>query len=155
MFFSSSQVQMWELDRKEGWAFKLWCWRRLLRIPWRARSSKLSILNEINPNIHQKDWCWSSNTLATWCKKPDAGKDWGQEEKGTVEAEVVEWNHWLNGLEFEQTPGDGEGQGSLACCSPLQRVEHNRTTTKVQYHLTTTTRRCMVSRSRHPDASAG
>ena len=51
-------------------------------------------------------------------KDPDAGKDWGQEEKEETEDEMVGWHHWLNGHEFEQTPGDGEGQGSLACCSP-------------------------------------
>ena len=49
---------------------------------------------------------------------PDAGKDWRQEEKGTTEDEMVGWHHWLNGHELEQAPGDGEGQGSLACCSP-------------------------------------
>ena len=48
-------------------------------------------------------------------KDADAGKDWGQEEKGTTGCEVVEWHHWLNGHEFEQAPGDGQGQGSLAC----------------------------------------
>ena len=51
-------------------------------------------------------------------KDPDAGKDWGQEEKGATEEEIVGWHHWLNGHESEQTPGDGEGQGSLVCCSP-------------------------------------
>ena len=65
-------------------------------------------------------WSWNSNTLATWCKEhqerphigkdPDAGKDWRQEEKGTIEDEVVGWHHWLNGHEFEQTLGDGKGQ---------------------------------------------
>ena len=50
-------------------------------------------------------------------KDPDAGKDWGQEEKGVTEDEMVRCYHWLNGYEFEQTPGNSEGQGSLACCS--------------------------------------
>ena len=54
---------------------------------------------------------WSSNFLRL------AGKDWGQEEKGTTEDEMVGWHHQLSGLEFEQTPGDGEQQGSLVCCS--------------------------------------
>ena len=49
---------------------------------------------------------------------PDAGKDWGREEKGATEDEVVGWHHWLNGHELEQALGDGEGQGSLASCSP-------------------------------------
>ena len=51
-------------------------------------------------------------------KDPDAGKDWGQEEKGTTEDEMVGWHHWLSGHEFEQAPGDGDGQRSLACCNP-------------------------------------
>ena len=55
-------------------------------------------------------------------KDPDAGKDWRQ-EKGSTEEEMVVWHHQLNGHEFEQTPGDSEGQGSLACCSPCGRKE--------------------------------
>ena len=59
-------------------------------------------------------------------KAPDAGKDWKQEEKGMIEDEMVEWHHWLNGHEFEQAPGVGDGQGSLAFCRPWgRRVEHN------------------------------
>ena len=56
-------------------------------------------------------------------KDPDVGKDWRQEEKGTTEDEMVGWHHRLNGHEFEQTPGDGEGQGSLACCSPAKSLQ--------------------------------
>ena len=75
-------------------------------------------------NIQWKDWCWSwsSNTLVTWCedpthwKRPYAGEDWGQEEKGAIE--MAGWHHRLNGHEFEQIPGESEGQGSLTCCSP-------------------------------------
>ena len=51
-------------------------------------------------------------------KDPDVGKDWRQEEKGTTEDEMVAWHHWLSGHDFEKTPRDNEGQGSLACCSP-------------------------------------
>ena len=76
-------------------------------------------------NIYWKEWCWSSNTLATWCKElthwkdPDVGKDWRQEEKGTTEDETAGWHHRLGGHEFGwQAPGVGDGQGSLACCSP-------------------------------------
>ena len=80
-------------------------------------------------NIHSKDWCWSwsSNTLATWCKDlthwkdPDAGKDWGQEEKGTTGDEIVGWHHQLDGHDFEQAPGVSDGHRSLE----LQRVRHN------------------------------
>ena len=72
--FSSSHIWMWELtikkvERQRIDAFELWCWRRLLRVPWTLRRSNQSIVKEINPDIHWKDWCWSwsSNTVATWC----------------------------------------------------------------------------------------
>ena len=71
---------------------------------------------------HWKDWSWTSTTLATG-KDPDAGKDWRQEEKGMVEDKMFGWYHWLKGHEFEQTLGDGDGLGSLACCSPWGRKE--------------------------------
>ena len=60
-------------------------------------------------------------------KDPDDGKDWRQEEKGMTEDEIVGWHHWLNGYEFEQTPGDGEGQGSLAWYSPWGHKESDMT----------------------------
>ena len=66
-------------------------------------------------------------------KDPDAGKDWGQEEKGMTEDEMAGWHHWLNGHEFEQTLGDGGGQGSLVCCSPWgRRVRHDWVTDQQQ-----------------------
>ena len=107
-------------ERRRIDAFELWCWRRLLRVPWTARISNQSILN-----IHWKDWCWSwnSNPLATsheelthW-KRHDAGRDWGQEEKGTTEDEIAGWHHRLNGHGFGWTLGVGDGQGSLVCCN--------------------------------------
>ena len=121
--------ESWTIVKAEHWridAFKLWCWRRLLRVHWTARRSTQSILKKSTLNIHWKDWCWSwsSNTLATdaksWLtgKNPDVGKDWGQEKKGTTEDEMVGWHHWPNGYEFEQILGASEGQGSLARCSP-------------------------------------
>ena len=71
--FSGSYVWMWELDHKEGWTLKNWCFQILvlektLESPWRSNQS---VLKEINPDIHRKDcyWSWSSNTLATWCKE--------------------------------------------------------------------------------------
>ena len=77
-------------------------------------------------DIHWEDccWSWSSKTLATWCKelthwkRPDAGKDWGQEEKGNTEDEMIGCHHWLSGHAFEETLRDSERQGSLACCIP-------------------------------------
>ena len=120
--------EIWTIKKAEHWridAFKLWCWRRLLRVPWTARRSNHSILKEINLEYHWKDWCWSwsSNTSATWCKEPTHSKrPWfwedRKQEKGMTENEMVGWHHWLNGHEFEQTPGGSEGQGSLVCCSP-------------------------------------
>ena len=59
-------------------------------------------------------------------KDPDAGRDWGQEEKGTTEDEMAGWNHWLDGHEFVWTLGVGDGQGGLACLPGLQRVRHDR-----------------------------
>ena len=56
-------------------------------------------------------------------KDPDAGKDWRQEEKGKIEDETIGWHHWLDGHEFEQAPGVGDGQGSLMCCSPWGHKE--------------------------------
>ena len=90
----------WTIKKAEHqrfYAFWLWCWRRLLRVPWRARRSNQSILKEINSDYSWKEWCWSwnSNTLAisceelTHCKKPDAGADWRENEKGAAEDEMV------------------------------------------------------------------
>ena len=116
------------------WCFELWCWRRLLRVPWPARRSNQSILKEISVGVHWKDWCWSwkSNTLTTWCeeliwKDPDAGKGWGQEEKGATEDEMVGWHHWLNGHGFGWTLGVGDGQRGLACCDSWGRKESDMT----------------------------
>ena len=107
-------------------AFQLWCWRRLLRVPWTARRSNQSILKNISLNIHWKDWCWSwsSNTLATWCKglthwkRPWCWETLRSGGEEMTEDEMVGWHHQLNGHESEQTPGDSRGQKILACCSP-------------------------------------
>ena len=114
-----------------GDAFELcWCWRRLLRVPWTARRSNQSILKEISPGCSWKDWCWSWNSNTWWPldvkgwligKDPDAGKDWGQEEKGTIEDEMVGWHHWLSGHGFGWTLGVVDGQGGLACCGSWGR----------------------------------
>ena len=75
--------------------------------------------NESFPSIGEAPILWPPDVKSRLIGKDrDAGKDWGQEEKGTREDEMVGWHHWLNGHEFEQAPGDSEGQGSLACCSP-------------------------------------
>ena len=101
-------VVMWELDYKESWvlknfyAFELWCWRRLLRVPWTARRSNQSILKEISPDIHWKDWCWSwnSNTLATWCEELTHWKIpwfWGRLKVGG-EGDDRGWDGWMASL---------------------------------------------------------
>ena len=93
-------------------AFKLWCWRRLLRGPWTARRSNKSILKEINPEIGRIDAeteapiLWPPDVKSQLIgKDPDAGEDCGQEEKGATEDEMVGWHHRLNGHKFEQAPG--------------------------------------------------
>ena len=94
-------------------AVKLWCWRRLLRVPWTARSNQ-SILKEINLELFIKteNWSWSSNTLATWCKELiHWKKPWCWERRtvkgeGAAEDEMARWHHWLSGHEFEQTLDD-------------------------------------------------
>ena len=103
-------------------------WTRLKRLS--SSSIQKSVLNTL-----WKNWCWSwsSSTLATCCeelthwKDPDAGKDWRQEEKGMTEDEMVGWHHQLDGHEFEQALGVGDGPGSLAYCSPWGHKELDMT----------------------------
>jgi len=114
---------MWQLDYKEGWGlknwcFKLWCWRRLFSVPWTARGSNYSMLKEFNPEYSLEGLRlklklqYFGHDAKIWPigKDPNAGKDWGQEEKG------LQRMRWLNGIpdSMEQTQGDSEGQGSLA-----------------------------------------
>ena len=95
---------MWELDYKERWApknftFELWCWRRLLRVPWTARRSNQSILKEIGPQYHWKDWCWSwnSNTLPTWyVELTHLKRPWCRERlKVGGEGDSRGWDGWM------------------------------------------------------------
>ena len=115
-------------------AFQLWCWRRLLRVPWTARRSNQSILKELSPECSlegaeaEAPILWPpdvENRLIG--KDPDAGKDWRWEEKGATEDEMVGWHHQCNGYEFEQALGVGDGQGSLECYSPWGRKESDMT----------------------------
>ena len=123
---------MWELDYKESWVPKNWCFwtvvlEKTLESPLDSKESQT-----VPPKGNQS-WVFIGRTDAeaetsilwlpdvknwlTW-KDPDAGKDWRQEEKGMTEDEMIGWHHWLNGHEFEWTPGVVDGQGSLVCCSP-------------------------------------
>ena len=140
MVFFSSHVWMWELDHKEGCTLKSWCfWTVMLE---KTLESPLDY-KEIQPVIPKGNQAWifmgrteaDAEAPILWLpdaksqltgKDPDAEKDWGQEEKGTIEDEMVGW-HQHNRHESEQTPGDGEGQGSLECCSPWGHKESDTT----------------------------
>ena len=110
--FSSSHVWMWELDHKEGWAPKNWCfWVQVLK---KTLESPLDCkdIQPVNPKRNQP-WIFIATTDVKsqfTGKDPDAGRDWRQEEKGKTEDKMVGWHHWLNGHESEQTPEDSEGQ---------------------------------------------
>ena len=129
--FSNSHVWMWETDHKEGWVLKNWCFQTVVLEETLGSRLDCKEIKPVNPKGNQP-WIFTGRTDAEaeapifWPlgaksqltgKDPDAGKDWGQEEKGVTEVEIVGWHHWLNGHEFEQTLGDSEGQGSLTCCS--------------------------------------
>ena len=126
--FPSGHVGMWELDYEESWVQKNWCFwtvvlEKTLESPLDCKEIQL---------IHSKgdqSWMFIGRTdveaeiailwppdAKSWLiwKDPDAGKDWGQEEKGMTEDEMVGWHHWLNGHGFGWTPGVGDGQGGLA-----------------------------------------
>ena len=135
--FTSGHVRMSELDDKEGWVLKNWCfWTVVLE---KTPESPLDFkIKQVNPEGNQL-WTFmgrtdaEAETLILWPhdaksrlirKDPDAGKDWRQEEKGTTENEMVGWHYWLDGHEFEQAPGVGDRQGSLACLG-LRRVGHD------------------------------
>ena len=128
---------MWELDHKEDWVLKNSCfWTVVLE---KTLESPLDYkeIKPVSPNGNQP-WIFIGKTDAEveapilWPpdvksqftgKDPDAGKDWRQEEKGMTEDEIVGWHHPLDGHEFEQTPGEGEGQGNLVCSSPWGQKE--------------------------------
>ena len=106
-------------------AFELWCLRRLLRVPWTARRSNQSIRKEISPGcsleglmLKLKFQYFDNLMSKSWLigKDPDAGRDWGQEEKGKTEDEMAGLHHGLDGCESEWTPGNGDGQGGPVCC---------------------------------------
>ena len=128
--FSSSHVWVREIDHKEGWAPKRWCfWTVVLEILESPLDRKE--IKPVNPKGNQI-WIFVSRTYAeakalilqpldgkSWHtgKDPDAGKYWGHEETGTTDDELIWWHHWLIGHKFEETQGDNNGQKSLVCCS--------------------------------------
>ena len=126
-----------KLDHKEGWVLKNWCFQTVVLEKTLESPLNTKEVRPVHPKGNQP-WILIGRTdaeaealilqppeMKSWLigKDPDAGKDWGQEEKRVTEGEMVGWHHWLNGHEFEQTPGDSEGQGSLACCSPWGHKE--------------------------------
>ena len=130
---------MWELNHKEVWGLMNWCFQivvlgKTLESPLDSKEIK-----PVNPEGNQL-WIFIRRTDAESPilqspvvkshlirKDSDAGIDWRQQEKGATEDEMDGWHHWLNGHEFVPTPGDGEGQGSLVCCSPWGRKEFDTT----------------------------
>ena len=121
-------------ERQRIDAFELWCWKRLLRVPRTARRS----------NHPKEDQSWvftgrtdvKAETPVLWTpheqswligKDSDAGRDWGQEEKGMTEDEMAGWHHGLDGRESKWTPGVGDGQGGLACCNSWGHKESDMT----------------------------
>ena len=131
--------ESWTVKKAECWridGFELWCWRRLMRVPWTARRSNQSILKEISPEISLEGLILKLETPVLWPphakswligKDSDAGRDWGQEEKGTTQDEMAGWHHQLDGHAFEWTPGVGDGQGGLECCNSWSRKESDTT----------------------------
>ena len=132
---------MWELENKKGWVQKNWC--LLTMVLEKTLESPLDCkeIKPVNPKGNQS-WIFIGRTDAeaetstlwppdvkNWLteKDPDAGKDWRREEKGTTEDEMVGWHHQLNGHKSEQALGVGDGQGSLAWCSPWDHKESDTT----------------------------
>ena len=130
--------ESWIVKKAEHWridAFELWCWRRLLRVPWTARRSNQSILKEISLGCSLEGLMlklklqYFGHLMQSWLigKDSDAGRDWGQEEKGTTEDEMAGLHHRLNAHEFAWTPGVGDEQGGLVCCDPWGHKESDTT----------------------------
>ena len=138
--FSSSNVWMWELDHKESWALKNWCFWIVVLEKTLEITLDCKEIQPVNPKGNQS-WIFIGRTDAKaeaeyfghlmWrtdsLEKTPIGKDWRQEEKGMTEDEMVGWHHQLDGQEFEQVLGVGDGQGSLACCSPWGHKESDMT----------------------------
>ena len=126
--FSSSHVWMWVLDHKEGWVPKNWYFqtvvlKKTLESPLDYKKIKPVNSKGNQPLIFIGSPDVEAEAPILTGKDHDAGKYWGQEEKGATEDELIGWHHWPNGHEFEQTLGDNKGQGSLECCSPWGHKE--------------------------------
>ena len=135
--FSSSHIWIWELDHKEDWILKNWCFWAVTLENTLESPLDYKEIKPVNPKGNQS-WIFTRMTEAEaevpilWPpdaksqlirKDPDAMRDWRQEEKRMTEDEMIGWHPWFNGHESEQALGDGEGQGSLACWSPWGHKE--------------------------------
>ena len=130
--------ESWAIKKTECWridAFELWCWRGLLRGPWTARRSNQSILKKISPGCSFKGLMlklklqYFGHLMWRIGKDPDSGKDWGQEEKGMTEDEMVGWHHRLNGHELDQTQRQWRtGKPCELQFMGSQRIGHNLAT---------------------------
>ena len=119
--------EIWTIKKAEHWridAFELWCWRRLLRVPCsegfqivHSKGDQSWVFFGRNDAKAEAPVLWPPH-VKSWLigKDSDAGRDWGQEEKGMTEDEMAGWHHRLDGCESVWTPGVGDGQGGLACC---------------------------------------
>ena len=126
--------ESWMVKKAEHWrtdSFQLWCWRRLLRVPWTARRSNQSILKEISPEYSLKGLMLKLKLqyFGKLKRRVDSlekilmlEKNWGQEEKWVTEDEMAGWHHWLS-----EHQGSSDGQRSLACCSSWGCKESNTT----------------------------
>ena len=139
--FSCYRIWMWKLDHKEDWVSKNWCFwtvvvEKTLESPLDSKEIKPLNPKENQPWIFigrtngkvEAPILWTPDVKSRLIEKdPDAGKDWRQKEKWAAEDEMVGWHHSLNGHEFEQPPGDGEGWGSRACYSLWRHKELDTT----------------------------
>ena len=132
--------ESWTVKKAERWrtdAFELWCWKRLLRVPWTARRSNQSILKEISPECSLEGLMLklklqffghlmqrTDSFEKTLMLRKIEGRGWQKDE-------MVGWHHQLDGYEFEQAPRAGDGQGSLVCSMGLQKVRHNSNWTEL------------------------
>ena len=135
----SSHIWMWELDYKEGWVPNNWCFvvlEKTLGSPLDCKEIKPVSLKGDQPWIFIGRTDVEAETPILWPpdvnswligKDPDSGRDWRQEEKGMTEDEMAGWHHWLDGHDFECTPGVSDGQGGLACCNSWGHKESDTT----------------------------
>ena len=127
----------WTIKKAENWiidAFKMWCLRRLLRIPWNARRSNQSILKEISPEYSSEGLMLKLQYFGHLMQRTDSsentlmlGKIEGRRRRGWQRMGWFDWYHRPNGLEFAQAPGVDDGQGSLVCFSPWDHKESDMT----------------------------